>query len=451
MTDQEGFERRMDRKTAYEKMTYEEATTYIEETPKFTKKNTLENTKAILRHLGNPQEKMKILHVAGTNGKGSVCSFLASMLYEGGKHTGLFISPHLVDVNERFMIDEEQVNNDQFLEAFRIVMDCVEQTEKEGCAHPTYFELLFLIGMVLFEKAEVEYLVLETGLGGRLDATNSIARPLITVITSISLDHTEYLGSTVEAIAAEKAGIIKEGVPVVYDAENPEAGAVIQRRAEELHSPAFGISRKMLKISSMTNKNIDFSINSGYYDYIELSISSVAEYQVKNAALAVTALKVMDLESRFTDEVIKQGIAHMRWQGRMETVLPRVIIDGAHNEAGVEEFVRTARRLEEDYPVTLLFAAVGDKDYRHMIEKICQELPVEQVIVTEVGGYRSVDARETAALFERFGNAKVLACPDVEEAFLTALREKGDGILFCVGSLYLVGSIKRILRRTAYD
>ena len=297
----------MESRKTYESMTYEEAAAYIEETPKFTKKNTLDNTKAILRHLGDPQERMKILHVAGTNGKGSVCSFLASMLHAAGKHTGLFISPHLVEVNERFVIDEAQVDNDRFLEAFRRVMGCVEQIQKEGYAHPTYFEILFLIGMVLFEKAGVEYLVLETGLGGRLDATNSVAHPLVTVITSISLDHTEYLGDTVEAIAGEKAGIIKEWVPVIFDGENQKAAAVIQRRAEKLHCPSFGISGEMLKISSMTNKDIDFSINSGYYDYIELSISSVAEYQVKNAALAVTALKVMDSEGAFTDEVYEMA------------------------------------------------------------------------------------------------------------------------------------------------
>ena len=432
-------------------MTYKEAAAYIEETPKFTKKNTLENTKAILRRLGSPQERMKILHVAGTNGKGSVCSFLASMLRAAGKHTGLFISPHLVDVNERFVIDEQQVDDDAFLEAFEIVMDCVEQIQKEGYAHPTYFEILFLIGMVLFEKAGVEYLVLETGLGGRLDATNSIAHPLVTVITSISLDHTEYLGTTVASIVGEKAGIIKEGAPVVYDADCPEAADVIKKRAGELGAPAFPVRREMVKISAMTNKAIDFLIDSGYYDYIELSISSVAEYQVKNAALAVTALKVMDREGRFTDEMIKQGITAMRWQGRMETVLPQVIIDGAHNEAGVKEFVKTARRLEADYPVTLLFAAVEDKDYRHMIETICRELPLEHVIVTEVGGYRSVEAEKTAALFREFGSAQVTACPDVEDAFLKALEAKGEGILFCVGSLYLVGSIKSILRRMAHD
>ena len=266
-----------------------------------------------------------------------------------------------------------------------------------------------------------------------------------------SLDHTEYLGDTVEAIAGEKAGIIKEHIPVIYDGENPAAAAVIEERARELHAPAFAIRKEMYKISSMTNKRIDFSINSGYYDYIELSISSVAEYQVKNAALAVTALRMLKKEREFTDTVIKQGIAHMRWQGRMETVLPQVIIDGAHNEAGVEEFVKTAKRLEADYPVTLLFAAVGDKDYRHMIETICRELRIERVIVTEVGGYRSVDAKEPAALFEEFGDAMVSAYPDVEEAFSAALKEKGDGILFCVGSLYLVGSIKGILRRMAHD
>ena len=434
-------------------MTYQEAVAYIDETPKFTKKNTLDHTRAFLKRLGDPQEKMKILHVAGTNGKGSVCSFLASMLKAGGKRTGLFTSPHLVKINERFVMDERDVSDEEFLEAFHTVMDCVEEMKEEGYPHPTYFELLFLIGMKLFERAGVEYLVLETGLGGRLDATNSVAHPLVSVITSISLDHTEYLGDTVAAIAGEKAGIIKEGVPVVYDASCPESAEVIRRRAEELHAPAYPITPKMYKISKTTKKHIDFSIDSGYYDDIRLSISSVAEYQVKNAAEAVTAIRVIDREGAFTDEVIRKGVEEMRWQGRMETVLPGVIIDGAHNEAGVEEFVKTARRLEADYPVTLLFAAVGDKDYRHMIETICRELRLERVIVTEVGGYRSVDVKVPEELFRQFGAKKVTAIPDVEEAFDEALREQGDGILFCVGSLYLVGNIKSILetRRSAHD
>lgn len=434
-------------------MTYQEAVAYIDETPKFTKKNSLDHTRAFLKRLGDPQESMKIFHVAGTNGKGSVCSFLASMLRAAGKRTGLFTSPHLVKINERFEIDEKDVSDEEFLEAFQTVMDCVEAMKEEGYPHPTYFELLFLIGMKIFEKAEVEYLVLETGLGGRLDATNAVAHPLAAVITSISLDHTEYLGDTVAAIAGEKAGIIKEGIPVVYDGTCPESAEVIRRKAEEMHAPAYPVFGNMYKISRTTKKHIDFSIDCGYYDDIQLSISSVAEYQVKNAAEAVTAVRVSDREGIFSDEVIRRGIQSMRWQGRMETVLPGVIIDGAHNEAGVEEFVRTARRLEADDPVTLLFAAVGDKDYRHMIETICRELKLERVIVTEVGGYRSVDVKVPEALFREFGQKKVTAVPDVEEAFDEALREKGDGILFCVGSLYLVGSIKSILetRRSADD
>ena len=434
-------------------MTYQEAVAYIDETPKFTKKNSLDHTRAFLKRLGSPQEKMKILHVAGTNGKGSVCSYLASMLKAAGKRTGLFTSPHLVKLNERFVIDEEEVSDEEFLEAFHTVMACVEQMKEEGYPHPTYFELLFLIGMKIFEKAKTEYLVLETGLGGRLDATNSVEHPLVTVLTSISLDHTEYLGDTIAAIAGEKAGIIKEGVPVVYDASCREAEEVILKKAMEMHAPAYGIRPDMYKISKTTKKHIDFCIDCGYYDCIELSISSVAEYQVKNAAEAVTAIRVMDRDGSFTDEVIRRGIGQMRWQGRMETVLPGVIIDGAHNEAGVEEFVKTARRLEADYPVTLLFAAVGDKDYRHMIETICRELRLERVIVTEVGGWRKVDVKEPEALFRQFGAKEVRAIPDVEEAFGEALREKGDGILFCVGSLYLVGNIKSILekRRTAHD
>ena len=167
---------------------------------------------------------------------------------------------------------------------------------------------------------------------------------------------------------------------------------------------------------------------------------------MKNAAEAVTAIRVMEGGDTFTDRIIRKGISEMRWQGRMETVLPGVIIDGGHNEAGVEEFVKTAKRLEKDFPVTLLFAAVGDKDYRHMIETICRELRLERVIVTEVGGYRSVNVKEPKGLFEKFGQKEIKAIPDVKEAFEEALREKGDGILFCVGSLYLVGSIKKILR-----
>ena len=177
-------------------MNYEEAVAYINDTPRFTTKNTLDNTRAVLAAMGHPERKMKLIHVAGSNGKGSVCAYLASILTTAGKETGLFISPHLVDINERFVINQQPVSNALFLEAFEAVMDTVRRLLKErpdSFAHPTFFELLFLMGIYIFDKSQIEYAVLETGLGGRFDATNVIEKPLVSVITSISLEHTEEL------------------------------------------------------------------------------------------------------------------------------------------------------------------------------------------------------------------------------------------------------------------
>lgn len=179
-------------------MNYEEAVAYILDVPKFTKKNTLDNTRAVLERLGRPDRRMKLIHVAGTNGKGSVCAYLASILKAAGKKTGLFTSPHLAVINERFQMDQEMISDELFLEGFEAVMEAVHallEERPDTFSHPTFFELLFLMGMYLFDKYGMEYAVLETGLGGRFDATNVIEKPLVSVITSISLDHTEYLGT----------------------------------------------------------------------------------------------------------------------------------------------------------------------------------------------------------------------------------------------------------------
>ena len=182
-------------------MNYEEAVAYIDETPKFTKKNSLDHTKECLRRLGNPQDKFKVIHVAGTNGKGSTCAFLTSVLREAGYSCGLFTSPHLVEINERFQINEVNIDNDTFLKAFEKVKVLADELVAEGSYHPTYFEMLFLMGMVIFAEAGVDYVTLETGLGGRMDATTAVENPVACVITSISLDHTAILGDTIEKIA----------------------------------------------------------------------------------------------------------------------------------------------------------------------------------------------------------------------------------------------------------
>ena len=200
-----------------ETFTYEEAAAYIEEIPKFTKKHTLEHTKTFLKRLGNPAADRKIVHVAGTNGKGSVCAYLQAILMAEGKRTGFFTSPHLVSVNERIRVDNIQIDNETFLKVFRKVLKIVRQMVEDGIEHPSYFEFLFGMGMTAFAETDVEYIILETGLGGRLDATNAIDNPALAIITSISLDHTAILGDTIEKIAGEKAGIIKPGVPVLFD------------------------------------------------------------------------------------------------------------------------------------------------------------------------------------------------------------------------------------------
>ena len=204
-------------------MNYQDAVRYIGDVPKFTKKNEPENTVRLLDRLGHPEDAFQVIHVAGTNGKGSVCAFLENILRQSGRKTGLFTSPHLIRINERFQVCREEISDEEFTDVFLEVLRAVEKMQAEGYPHPTYFELLFVMGMVWFRRRKIDILVMETGLGGRLDATSTVAHPSLSVISSISMDHMQYLGNTIRAIAAEKAGIIKKGVPVVYDASDREA------------------------------------------------------------------------------------------------------------------------------------------------------------------------------------------------------------------------------------
>lgn len=426
-------------------MNYREAVDYIAEVPKFTKKNKAENTIELLRRLGHPEEQFKVIHVAGTNGKGSVCAFTESILRHAGKRTGLFISPHLVKLNERFQINQEQVSDEVFLEAFNQVKDAMDAMVKDGFYHPTYFEILFAVGMVIFAKEKVEYLVMETGLGGRLDATNTVAHPVATVITSISLEHTEYLGDTVEQIAWEKAGIIKEGVPVIYDGRDRAVEKVILDKAKEMHAPAYPYYAEMSEILDRTDKSIDFVLNNRYYDYKTVQVPYLADYQIVNSSLAMITARVLDPEKQISDKTILEGIADTRWSGRMETVLPGVVLDGAHNAAGIDEFLKTVRMVQEKKPVSMLFSVVVEKDYEKMIQEICEGADFSSIVVTQIEGDRQVAAEELAQVFRKYTKAPVIAKDSVKEAFETAMEKKGDGMLFCAGSLYLIGDIKAII------
>lgn len=426
-------------------MNYKEIVDYIEEIPKFTSKNPLDHTKDLLKRLGNPQNTMKVIHVAGTNGKGSVCAYLDSMLRTGGYHVGLFTSPHLVKINERFKIDGVMVSDGQFTDAFEKVQTIIREAQEDGLDHPSYFETLFLMCMVIFREAEVDYVVLETGLGGRLDATNTVDKPLACIITSISKDHVEYLGDTIAQIAGEKAGIIKPGVPVIYDGQNEEAAGVIRERARELGSPSYALTGEMYEMLKNTREGIDFSFHCQYYKTVTISIPYIAAYQMMNASLAFFTMEQLGKDHGIPVEKLIRGIADTHWEGRMETILPGVIVDGAHNADGVARFVETACHFRKDNRITLLFSAVADKDYQEMIRTVCEKIRPQAVVATQIWGSRVVPAEQLAQLFRDNGCETVEAEPDVGKAFERACSLRGDGMLFCVGSLYLVGEIKAYL------
>ena len=447
---------------------FEQAVRCLEDTPRFTRKNSLDHTRHFLSCLGNPERNFDVIHVAGTNGKGSTCAFLEAALRESGYRVGLFTSPHLVSIRERFQIDGSCVDEKRFTQAFRRVKALALEQAALGVSHPTYFEMLFLMGMLLFREAGVEVVVLETGLGGRLDATSSVEHPVLCVITSLSLDHQEYLGDTIEKIAAEKAGILAEGVPVVYDGTDPAAAAVIRHEAERLHCPAECLLPEDVRVfsggacsdgekagssekQSLLNDGIRFFLNEPEFSHTCFQIGFCAPYQARNAALAVKAL--LTLRKRFfrlSRETILEGIARTKWPGRMEWLMPGVLIDGAHNMDGIRQLTGAVARLlredsSADKSVRLLFSAVSDKDIREMVHILAKTLPLSKVMVTEVGGNRYVPVPVLREMFEKEG-ILTEAEKDPGRAFFLSLQDRdGEEILLCTGSLYLVGEIKKQL------
>lgn len=428
-------------------MNYTEAVDYIETIPKFTVKHPPEHTRELLSRLGNPQEGIKIIHVAGTNGKGSVCAYLNAMLLAGGKKTGRFTSPHLVRINERFQINGEDVSDEQFLNAFLKVEKAAKEYEAEGEGHPSYFETLFLMGMLIFKEAGVEYLVMETGLGGRLDATNVVEKPLACIITSISRDHTEYLGDTLEAIAGEKAGIIKAGVPVIYDASQPGPASVIAAKAKEMGSPAWPMEPSFYEMKTQSREGITFTFAYPGGEKAELAIPYVAKYQMMNASLAFYTMHILQDVHDIPKNVLAEGLSKIKWPCRMEMAAPGVIIDGAHNEDGIAQFVSTAGYFAKENEITILFTAVADKHYHEMIGEICEGIHPSHVVATQIDGSRVVPAEVLAEDFRKAGCTDVCAEPEIGAAYEKALGKKGSGMLFCVGSLYLAGELKAYLAK----
>ena len=437
-----------------ETFTYEEAAAYIEEIPKFTKKHTLEHTKTFLKRLGNPAADRKIVHVAGTNGKGSVCAYLQAILMAEGKRTGFFTSPHLVSVNERIRVDNIQIDNETFLKVFRKVLKIVRQMVEDGIEHPSYFEFLFGMGMTAFAETDVEYIILETGLGGRLDATNAIDNPALAIITSISLDHTAILGDTIEKIAGEKAGIIKPGVPVFFDGSSKKAAEVIKAKASELGVSCREVTKNAYEIQEVHRKYIEFSRRSAYDKDVIFQVPMCGCYQAMNAELALEASEYLLAGEEIHMDRWKEALAELHWEGRMERVGAHITVDGAHNPGAMEAFVESVKALDESErgEMVLLFSAVSDKKYDQMIEYLCENLDVKAYVVTQIEDERGVPAEELADVFRRYTDRPVYCKERLEDAVRTAMNERGEtGEIYCLGSLYLVGMMKKLLAGGAID
>ena len=437
-----------------ETFTYEEAAAYIEEIPKFTKKHTLEHTKTFLKRLGNPAADRKIVHVAGTNGKGSVCAYLQAILMAEGKRTGFFTSPHLVSVNERIRVDNIQIDNETFLKVFRKVLKIVRQMVEDGIEHPSYFEFLFGMGMTAFAETDVEYIILETGLGGRLDATNAIDNPALAIITSISLDHTAILGDTIEKIAGEKAGIIKPGVPVFFDGSSKKAAEVIKAKASELGVSCREVTKNAYEIQEVHRKYIAFSRRSAYDKDVIFQVPMCGCYQAMNAELALEASEYLLAGEEIHMDRWKEALAELHWEGRMERVGAHITVDGAHNPGAMEAFVESVKALDESErgEMVLLFSAVSDKKYDQMIEYLCENLDVKAYVVTQIEDERGVPAEELADVFRRYTDRPVYCKERLEDAVRTAMNERGEtGEIYCLGSLYLVGIMKKLLAGGAID
>ena len=416
---------------------------------RMTDKHDISHTRELLKLMGEPEKNMKLIHVAGTNGKGSTCAMLSSVFFRLGHSAGMFTSPHLVKLTERVRINEEDVSEEDFVSAYEYVEDVIARS---GLSHPTYFETVFLIALRLFEEAGVEYAILETGMGGRLDVTNVITDPVLTVLTSISMDHQEYLGNTLTEITRQKAGILKEGVPVVYVGDENEVDVTVRETAAAKNCPAYRIARtdcRDVRQEYEEGRIPKLSFVTDVYDGVPhtVMVPSTALYQSENAALVLKALGVLfrnEDSSAVPFDEVQEGILKMHWNGRMQWADPYTIVDGAHNIAGARALVASLNALPPK-PKHLLFAVSQTKDRKGMIRELCQT-PWESITVTQMEETKSGDPVILKELFEASCEAPVAIVLNEVEAYRAAREnQKEDERLVIAGSLYFIGELSERL------
>lgn len=428
-------------------MNYREACDWLSQHQFFKIKLGLETTSALLHEFGDPQKKLAIIHIAGTNGKGSVGATLLSILSAGGYRAGFYSSPHLTSVRERFRIGSELIPRDTFTRLINYF-----DKQLAGRPHPTYFELTTLLTLLWFAEEKVDVAILETGMGGRLDATN-VVTPLLSIITDISRDHEQYLGHTLEAIAGEKAGIIKPGVPVVFSGRAPEALPVITDRCKEMGSELLLFDR------DFSGKPVDAGLcytglNGQPHTY---PLALRGSHQIVNTSLALAALEKLSDRFPLDAAQIADGLKSVTWPGRMETILVthkgrqlRVLFDGAHNEAGVHQLVES---LTNGYPRKRLFLVWGNMADKVMGPEFAQIANLADTLLLTRAEQQRSDKPEHLLTMLPDNLQQIATCVEPpEEALTRAMDQATEEDLICVaGSLYLVGRIRGALLKETYD
>lgn len=421
-------------------MEYNEALNYIHSLRWTGKKAGLSKTKEMLDMLGNPEKKLKFIHIAGTNGKGSAAAMLAAILQQAGYGVGLFTSPFIVRFNERIQYNFKEISEEELAELTEKVKGVVDRMEEP----PSEFEVVTVIGFLFFLKMQCDIVVLETGLGGTFDSTNVIECPEVAVITTIGIDHKKELGATIEEIAAAKAGIIKPGCSVVFYGENEEAEQVIrtvcQKTGSSLRKPDFS---KLMELSHSLQGQ-KFS----YQDYSELTISLLGLYQKKNAALVIETVELLKEKGyRISREAVSDGLRTARWPVRFEVIAtePYIIVDGSHNPQGMAATMETVQEYAQGRRVFCVFGVMADKDMENMISSLLST--VTEVIAVQPEYPRAMEAGELTNKIQQTAERMNSTTPvfnggKVADGMQLALSHcKKEDILLAVGSLYMAGEV----------
>ena len=427
-------------------MDYKESIAYLDSLGKFGIRLGMERIEGLLRELGNPEKAIKTVHVTGTNGKGSVASMITDILLAAGLKVGKFTSPHLVKYNERIALNDEDISDVEFARLMTIIRLAAENVVRKGvCDQPTQFEILTAAAFVWFAEQKVDYAVIEVGMGGLWDSTNVIV-PVVAVITNVTMEHMDRLGDTLEKIAMQKAGIIKDKVPVVTAASEEALGpirafAMFKQAPLYIYGRAFS-GREVT--SSMGGQKFTLSAGDNYRSDYDILLPG--EHQIINASLAIVAAKLVSKQDqRITEIALHIGAAHTKWPGRLERIGigPDVILDGAHNPDGA---LALRKALDKYYPgkqVYFVFGMMADKDMKKVIRTLIRPLDMVYTVRAD-DGPRAAEAERLAVLVGK----NALAKADVGSAYAEAVQAAGRGGVVCVcGSLYLVGTFKNLQQR----